>query len=324
MTANADDRMARKPFAVIFGASSLVGRYLAKRLADRGFEGLCLTRRMGPLPYQAPPGFSWDIVPEEGSLRVSASAALFSLAPIPALPALFARIAGGDRMIALSSSSAIFKLESSDPDERDSAQALRRAEKEVQSLCQDRGIGLDDLPVNPDLRSRPRSQYQRDRVFHTAFRSLPDRLARHRTPPADPCRRRGAGYGHCHECRWRTRGAHRPPRRRDIDLPRDGSAHIRVLGTASRPSLSATQFRQISVSHMENNDGCEIQRSEPGADEHGSDARPDPGTRDPSDHLPPISSRVSRVSESVANIPRHIGSARKFRRCGIRRVEFAR
>ncbi len=140
MTASSDHRAGGKPFAVIFGASSMVGRYLVSYLAARGFEGLCLSRRTGPIPYETPPGFSWGPVPGEECLKVPASAVLFSLAPIAALPAFFPRIAGGDRLIALSSSSGFFKSASSDPDERAAAQALKQSENEVELLCRSRGI----------------------------------------------------------------------------------------------------------------------------------------------------------------------------------------
>ena len=140
MMPDTDDKWDRKPFAVIFGATSLVGRYLVKRLADSGFDGLCLSRRAEPARYETPPGFVWKTVSERESLRVPASTTFFSLAPLSALPALVGRISGGDRLIALSTSSVLFKAESSDPDERNLAQALRRAETEVQSLCRDRGI----------------------------------------------------------------------------------------------------------------------------------------------------------------------------------------
>ena len=140
MMPDTDDKWDRKPFAVIFGATSLVGRYLVKRLADSGFDGLCLSRRTEPVRYETPPSFVWKTVSERESLRVPASTTFFSLAPLSALPALVGRISGGDRLIALSTSSVLFKAESSDPDERNLAQALRRAETEVQSLCRDRGI----------------------------------------------------------------------------------------------------------------------------------------------------------------------------------------
>ena len=137
---NADDRSREARFAIIFGASSLVGRYLVKRLADRGFEGWCLSRRREPVPYETPPGFSWRIVAEAEILHAPASATLFSLAPISALPALIARTIGGGRVIALSTSSVLFKGGSSDPDERSLVQAFIQAEGEVRRLCQDRGM----------------------------------------------------------------------------------------------------------------------------------------------------------------------------------------
>ena len=133
-------RVGGERCAAIFGATGLVGRHLAQRLAGGGFEGLCLGRGREPAPYEAPPGFSWSTAPGKEGLRVPSSAVLFSLVPISALPALVARIDGGDRLIALSTSSVRFKAESSDPHERDLAKGLRRAEEEVQRFCDDRGI----------------------------------------------------------------------------------------------------------------------------------------------------------------------------------------
>ena len=134
---------AGKRFAVVFGATGLAGRYLAGRLADRGFQGWCLTRGAapgGPAPYAPPPGFSWRTVSEAEPLTVPAAAALFSLAPITALPAILARTTGGDRLIALSTSSVCFKAESPDPRERESARRLRRAEDEARQLCERRRV----------------------------------------------------------------------------------------------------------------------------------------------------------------------------------------
>ena len=140
MTPDVDTRMSEERFAVILGATSLVGRFLAQRLAAYGFEGLCLSRHIEPTPYEAPPGFSWNTVSEGEKLRIPVSATLFSLTPATALPALINRIAGGNRLIALSSSSVLFKAQSSNPDEREQAQAQGRAEKKVRALCRDRGI----------------------------------------------------------------------------------------------------------------------------------------------------------------------------------------
>lgn len=134
------DPSSKPPFAVVYGATGLAGRQLMELLAGGGFEGLCLSRRPRPAPYETPPGFSWGVAPEEETLCVPSTAVLFSLVPISALPALLGRTGGGGRLIALSSSSVRFKAESSDPRERRQAQALRHAEQEVRRLCRNRGI----------------------------------------------------------------------------------------------------------------------------------------------------------------------------------------
>ncbi len=138
MSSDADNMLSQKPYAVILGATSLVGRYLAERLSVMGYEGLCLSRRTEPVPYILPGGFSWHTVRAEENICIPASATLFSLIPVVALPALLKRITGGNRLIALSSSAFFFKAQSPDPKERKSAFAIARAEKKVELLCQDR------------------------------------------------------------------------------------------------------------------------------------------------------------------------------------------
>lgn len=90
--------------------------------------------------YDTLPGIAWKTISEGVSLRVPASNTSFSLVAISVLPVLVQRVFGGDRLIALSSSSAHFKTQSPAPRERDQAQALRRAEKAVQRHCLDKGI----------------------------------------------------------------------------------------------------------------------------------------------------------------------------------------
>ena len=126
--------------AVIFGASSLVGRHLVKRLSGRGYSGWCLSRGRETVPYELPPGFSWRILAASEFLRVPADATVFSLAPVSGLPDLVGRMAGGSRVIALSTSSVLFKGESRDPDERGLVREFLRAEEEVQRLCRDRDL----------------------------------------------------------------------------------------------------------------------------------------------------------------------------------------
>lgn len=138
MAPNRDVDSGRKQVAVIFGATSLVGRYLADRLADAGYEGLCLSRSSKPNRYEAPPGFSWRTISKDEGLNVPPSAALFSLVPMSALPALLGRTSGAGRLIALSTSSVFFKAESSDPAERRMVRSLKKAEADAQAICRDR------------------------------------------------------------------------------------------------------------------------------------------------------------------------------------------
>ena len=125
-------------FAVILGATSIVGRYLARRLADGGFEGWCVSRRADPPPYEPPPGFRWRDLTGDTIASAPAPSTWFSLIPIPALPALAAGIREGERLIALSTSSARFKAESSDPKERRLMEDVRRAEEEIRKVCEER------------------------------------------------------------------------------------------------------------------------------------------------------------------------------------------
>ena len=126
--------------AAIFGATSMIGRHLLRRLSERGIAGQCLSRRSGPASQETPQGFSWSTLSTEGELRVPAGADLLSLAPIAALPPLLARTAGGRRLVALSTTSVTYKVRSSDPAERAEAEAVRRAEEEIGRLCRERGI----------------------------------------------------------------------------------------------------------------------------------------------------------------------------------------
>ena len=140
MTPNRHVNPGGRQFAVILGATSLVGRYLANRLADAGYEGLCLSRSRKQNRYEAPAGFAWKTFSEAECLNAPASAVLFSLVPMSVLPALVERSSGGCRLVALSTSSVTVKAESSDADERSMVQSLRRAETRVRNICRDRGM----------------------------------------------------------------------------------------------------------------------------------------------------------------------------------------
>ena len=138
MTAARAHRRGERRFAVILGATSIVGRYLARRLADGGFEGWCVSRRAEPPPYEPPPGFRWRGLQEDTLASAPAPSTWFSLIPIPALQALATGIREGERLVALSTSSARFKSESSDPKERRLMEDVRRGEEEIRKICEER------------------------------------------------------------------------------------------------------------------------------------------------------------------------------------------
>lgn len=139
MTAARAQGQDEKRFAVILGATSIVGRYLARRLAGEGFEGWCVSRRADLPPYEPPPGFRWRGLQEDTLASAPSPSAWLSLIPIPALPALVAGgVRDGERLVALSTSSARFKVASSDPEERRLMEAVRRAEEEVRKTCEER------------------------------------------------------------------------------------------------------------------------------------------------------------------------------------------
>ena len=210
MTPGTDIGMGEKQFAVILGATSLVGRYLAQRLADSGFEGLCLSRHIEPIPNRMPPGFSWKAVSEgEKKLRIPVS--MQPCSPLLQSPRcrFFSRMGtgGGIRLIALSSSSLLFGEQSSNPDERYSAMALGRAEERVLALCRQRGIAWTIF--RPTLIYDPGFDRNISRIaaFVQRFRFFSGSLARRRTAAADPRRRRGAGHGRCFKLAPRTQHA---------------------------------------------------------------------------------------------------------------------
>ena len=141
MTAARAHGRGERRFAVLLGATSIVGRHLARRLADGGFEGWCVSRRAVPPPYEPPPGFRWRRLQEDTLASAPARSIWFSLIPISALPAL---MAGGvrqeERLVALSTSGARFKAESSDPKERRLMEDVRRAEEEIRKICEERTV----------------------------------------------------------------------------------------------------------------------------------------------------------------------------------------
>ncbi|HLJ65514.1 MAG TPA: NAD-dependent epimerase/dehydratase family protein [Stellaceae bacterium] len=107
--------------AILLGARSFVAPHLKRRLDACFQETEALGRDLRA--WAAPSG-----------------AVIFSLIPLPALPALLPRVAEAKQIIALSSTSAVTKATSPDPRERALAAALLAAETALAQFCRERGI----------------------------------------------------------------------------------------------------------------------------------------------------------------------------------------
>lgn len=126
--------------AVIFGATSIVGRYLMGHLVELGFTGVALTRSLNPAIKEHTPSFSWCEISNNERFSNLANTILFSLAPITALPGFLAKVGKIDRLIALSTSSIAYKGESADPFERSMVEQVIKAENKIRDLCRQKGI----------------------------------------------------------------------------------------------------------------------------------------------------------------------------------------
>lgn len=95
------ERPEDAPRAIILGARSMVGDHLIRRLTERGYEGLCLSRAPRTVP-PLPRGFSWardeDLTPRDWQ-----GAAVFSLAPLHRVSTRLAAFDGAAQVIAASS-----------------------------------------------------------------------------------------------------------------------------------------------------------------------------------------------------------------------------
>lgn len=130
----------RKIHAVIPGATSIVGRYLIKRLAKQGFTGVALTRSLNLPLEKLPIGFSWQTMSTTDLFPDNKPSILISLMPISALPSILLTIKNTKHLIALSTSSTAYKFDSSDKVERDLVFDVLEAEKKIQKLCKQKKI----------------------------------------------------------------------------------------------------------------------------------------------------------------------------------------
>lgn len=145
---------ATKRHAIILGAGSQIAPFISHHLAAAGFNGLTLSRTPPPAAPALHPAFQWHshdlskIPPplpgERPGVRASqhpsaAGSWLFATVPLWLLPDALQHWPEVAGVVAFSSTSAITKTTSSDPQEQALSQRLQAAEQRVMALCTKRG-----------------------------------------------------------------------------------------------------------------------------------------------------------------------------------------
>lgn len=127
------------PTVLILGATSLIGGYLARDLADAGTAYTQLSRTAAPLDrcwLQA------DLTDADLAAKLPHAERVYSLSPIwllrQALPAL--KAAGMKRLVAFSSTSVFTKAASDEPSEQAVAARLAEAEAQTIAFCEANGV----------------------------------------------------------------------------------------------------------------------------------------------------------------------------------------
>ena len=128
---------ARYACVIVTGASSQVGRFLLPLLSEAGYEALAISRYPDKAGVPSLPRVKWimaDITKDFGVIPPSRPAALIHTAPIWVSPR-FAESLRADRIIALSSTSALTKAGSASSKEREVSRILRESETALAQTC---------------------------------------------------------------------------------------------------------------------------------------------------------------------------------------------
>ncbi len=129
------------PASLVIGGSGQIGRYLVPKLLEAGYEVIALSRQPRTSRH---PQLRWVY----GDLNAAMPAlppidTIFSLGPLDAFSHWLAAApdARVRRVVAFGSMSAVSKLDSPDPKERELAASLRSSEQRLIDGAQRRGIG---------------------------------------------------------------------------------------------------------------------------------------------------------------------------------------
>ena len=133
--------MRPKDFAVVLGATSVVAPFLCRQLLDAGYDGVCLSRRE-PAADTTSCAFPWRALdPETLAAAIPSRADVVSLLPIWVLPPLLPALMAARHIVVVSTTSVLAKAGSKDPAERELAQRIAAAEREICDFCDRREIG---------------------------------------------------------------------------------------------------------------------------------------------------------------------------------------
>ncbi len=124
---------------LVLGASSPVGQFLLNRLDGQGIWLMAVSRRPPPTAMAHVVGLQHDL--DQGPANAETSV-LISLGPLKHALAQAEHMPRVGRVIALSSASTCFKLDSTEPAERSLIQGLVETEQRLEALCERRGIAL--------------------------------------------------------------------------------------------------------------------------------------------------------------------------------------
>ncbi|WP_119458833.1 NAD-dependent epimerase/dehydratase family protein [Rhodospirillaceae bacterium SYSU D60014] len=133
--------MSGHPFAVVLGATSLVGPYLCERLSVAGFLGDAISRRPPTDEAAMPAGFRWRRldIQSPGGWRVPAGTVILSLVPLWRLSDALPSLEAARHIIVVGTTSVFSKATSADPREADLVARIATAEERVQQFCRNAG-----------------------------------------------------------------------------------------------------------------------------------------------------------------------------------------
>jgi nucleoside-diphosphate-sugar epimerase len=127
------------PPALVLGATSLIGRFLSRRLTDDCVPFVEVSRQAPRLDRR---WLQADLTDPDLAAKLPATELVYSLSPIWLLPPALAALkaAGMNRLIAFSSTSRFTKAQSPEPQERAVAARLADAEAQVEAFCAAHGV----------------------------------------------------------------------------------------------------------------------------------------------------------------------------------------